>query len=271
MARILVIEDNPDSLELMRFLLGAYGHAVIACSDADSGIASARRQAPELILCDIHLPGKDGYQVAREIRQDAQLGDTPLIAVSALVQPDERARGLQAGFDGYIDKPIDPERFCLQVAAFLPLGVHAGRTTGRAGAPAAGAKILLIDDTTAYRGLIAKTLASGGYAVKVSAHVEDALELTQAEFPDLIVCDTCASAADGFDSVRRVNSEPHLAKIPLLVLTTFDRGESERRGALRAGVVRWLMRPFEPQQLLNEVVHCLTEYSGAEHGNDSCR
>ena len=72
-ARILVIEDNPTNLELLSYLLTSFGHKVIAAGDGESGLEMARREKPELVICDVQMPRMDGYQVAKEFKQDAAL------------------------------------------------------------------------------------------------------------------------------------------------------------------------------------------------------
>lgn len=131
MARILVIEDNAENLELMVYLLEAFGHTVITAVDGTSGLAAAPRERPEIVLCDLHLPGIDGYEVCRRLKADPGLRRIPLIAVTASAMAGDRARGLATGFDGYIAKPIDPERFVGEVEGFLPAG-GGGERAGRA-------------------------------------------------------------------------------------------------------------------------------------------
>lgn len=133
MARILVIEDNPENLELMVYLLRAFGHLPLAATDAGKGLAAAARELPDLILCDLHLPGVDGYEVARRLGDDPDLGRIPRVAVTASAMAGDRARGLAAGFDGYIEKPIDPETFVREIESYLP-----AVRPGGAAAPGAG-------------------------------------------------------------------------------------------------------------------------------------
>jgi CheY-like chemotaxis protein len=121
-ARILVIEDNADNLELMVYLLEAFGHAVTAAVDGAGGLAAAASERPEVILCDLHLPGIDGYEVCRRLKADPALRRIPLLAVTASAMAGDRDRGLATGFDGYIAKPIDPERFVTEVESFLSAG-----------------------------------------------------------------------------------------------------------------------------------------------------
>ena len=125
MATVLIIEDNSDNLELMAYLLDAFGHVPLSAGDGDSGIALARSARPDLIVCDVQLPGADGYAVARRLKLDDELRSIPLIAVTALAMVGDREKVLSGGFDGYLSKPIDPASFVAQLSQFLPSGVAA--------------------------------------------------------------------------------------------------------------------------------------------------
>ena len=118
-ARILIVEDNAANLEVMRYLLCAYGHTVVYASDGEHGVAMARSELPDLILCDVQLPGLDGYGVAQRLKGDPACGCKPLIAITALAMVGDRDRVLAAGFDGYMTKPITPETFVSEVDSFL--------------------------------------------------------------------------------------------------------------------------------------------------------
>ena len=128
-ARILVIEDNPANLELARYLLTVHGYAVLTASDGRQGLDSALRERPDLILCDLQMPWLDGYQVLQQLR--GQL-DAVVIALTAFSMPNDRQQVLSAGFDGYLSKPIDPERFVAEVEAFLRPENRAPQSAARA-------------------------------------------------------------------------------------------------------------------------------------------
>lgn len=118
-ARILVIEDNATNLDLMTYLLEASGYAVIAATTAEEGIQLATAMGPDLVLCDIQLPDRDGLEVAAILRRDDRLRPKPLVAVTAMAMVGDRERILAGGFDGYISKPIEPEQFLALLAHFL--------------------------------------------------------------------------------------------------------------------------------------------------------
>jgi CheY-like chemotaxis protein len=127
-ARILVIEDDPNTLELMTYLLTAFGHTVLTAENGVAGLAMARAERPDLIACDIQLPQLDGLGVARELAKDPELAGIPLIAVTAFSMVGDRETILSAGFDDYISKPIEPEKFVAQLDRYLPAALHARRT-----------------------------------------------------------------------------------------------------------------------------------------------
>jgi CheY-like chemotaxis protein len=118
-SRILVIEDNAANLELMVYLLSAFGHTVLSAVDGEQGLARALAERPDLVLCDIHMPKMDGYEVARRLKMDPDCRTIPMVAVTASAMVGDRGRVLKAGFDGYLAKPIDPETFVEQIERFL--------------------------------------------------------------------------------------------------------------------------------------------------------
>jgi PAS domain S-box-containing protein len=103
--RVLIIEDNYDAAESLRDVLELDGHSVETAPDGPDGLAIARRFAPEIVLCDIGLPGMDGFEVARAIRADAALRATFLVALTGYATPEDVARAREAGFDTHLAKP----------------------------------------------------------------------------------------------------------------------------------------------------------------------
>jgi CheY-like chemotaxis protein len=119
-ARILLIEDNAQNRYLTRFLLEQYGHEIILAENGPQGLELAAAVHPDLILLDIQLPGMDGHAVARALKSDPQLRAIPIIAVTSYAMVGDREKCLEAGAEGYIEKPINPETFVAEVERFLP-------------------------------------------------------------------------------------------------------------------------------------------------------
>lgn len=123
--RILVVEDNAANLELVRYLLSYKGYTVLLARDGPQGVALALQEHPDLILCDLQLPGFDGFQVLQALREWREKRATVVIALTAFSMPNDRHKVLTAGFDGYMAKPIDPEKFLDEIALYLPVAKRA--------------------------------------------------------------------------------------------------------------------------------------------------
>ncbi|GAA3972717.1 PAS domain-containing protein [Allohahella marinimesophila] len=115
--RILIIEDNIDSGTTMRDLLQMHGHEVVVVHDGQTGLDTAQTFRPDVVLCDIGLPGMDGYDVARRIRSDKHLADTVLIALSGYAMPEDLERASGAGFDHHLAKPADLRKLSTLLAS----------------------------------------------------------------------------------------------------------------------------------------------------------
>jgi CheY-like chemotaxis protein len=120
MARILIIEDNTADLELAQYLLEHSGHKVLLATDGRMGLAVARRERPDLIVCDLQLPVPEGLGMLEQLRLDAAVARTPIVAVTPVALSADADKTRLAGFDGYFSKPIEPATFVVQIEAFLP-------------------------------------------------------------------------------------------------------------------------------------------------------
>jgi two-component system cell cycle response regulator DivK len=118
-AQILIVEDNPRNLKLARDVLGHHGYRTLEAEDAEQGLALARSERPALILMDVQLPGMDGVAALDRLRRDPETSGIRVIALTAFAMPADRERFLAAGFDGYLEKPIDVASFPGQIAALL--------------------------------------------------------------------------------------------------------------------------------------------------------
>ncbi len=113
--RILIIEDDESSLELFAYLIEASNHSTLLAKSAREGLEIARRELPDLIVCDVVLPEMDGFDLIKELRADMRLRSIPVIAVTILTDSGDRERLLSAGFDDYIPKPIWSKKFVGQL------------------------------------------------------------------------------------------------------------------------------------------------------------
>ena len=119
---ILVVEDNERNLKLLRDVLEYAGYDVRVARTAEDGISLAASEPPDLVLMDLQLPGIDGMEALRRLRENPRTADIPVVAVTAQAMKQDRERALEAGFNGYIEKPISVRAFPDQVRGFLPAG-----------------------------------------------------------------------------------------------------------------------------------------------------
>ncbi|MGA3009031.1 MAG: response regulator [Terracidiphilus sp.] len=265
---ILIIEDNQTNMELMVYLLGAFGYEVSTAPDGREGIDIALGQGPDLILCDLEMPRMNGYEVATHLRAQSTLPPIPIIAVTALAMVGDRDKVLASGFDGYISKPIYPETFVDQVEVFIPHHKRPPRAKLSSEVVPARAHdlkstravVLLVDDSPINVELVCSVLEPTGYTVISANTVAVAMELARHKSIDLILSDLHMSPESGLAFLEHVKADARLKPIPFILLTasmTDPRGGEEEK-ALQLGVARFLSRPIAPEQLLLEVEACLT-------------
>ncbi|HXI38695.1 MAG TPA: response regulator [Bryobacteraceae bacterium] len=269
--RILIIDDHVDNLELMSYLLKAFGYATLAASDGLEGLKLAGQEQPDLIICDIQLPGIDGFEVAKRVKSDAQLRAIPLVGITALAMVGDRDRVLQAGFDGYIPKPIAPETFVSDIETFLKPGQQ--RSGIRVAAVEAGeaprrhlngqttqshrGTILVVDDVAANLELARSIFEPSGFNVRLAADVDSAMESATEHLPDLILSDVNMPRATGFELLLRIKADPRLRPVPVVLITGTSPQDMIADHALAIGATKFLRRPIDSDILLAEIENCL--------------
>jgi diguanylate cyclase (GGDEF)-like protein/PAS domain S-box-containing protein len=249
-ARILIIEDNPTNMELMTYLLNAFGYTALMAHDGEQGVAMARQELPDLIICDVHLPKLDGYGVVAQLKKDPALRPIPTLAVTALAMVGDRERLLAAGFDGYIGKPIEPDTFVTQIESFLP---------GEMSPPAKNdiSTILIVDDHVLNREFLMTLLGYGGHRLLEAANGVEGLRMVKQEKPDLVISDILMPNMDGYEFVTRMHRDPETANVPVIFYTATYR-EREAMAVADACGVRWVLpKPSDPDVILKTVHEAL--------------
>lgn len=245
--RILVIEDNPTNLELLMFLLRASGHKPVAARDGVTGLRLAVDMLPDLIICDIQLPTIDGYEVARRIKQDERLKPITLVAVTACAMPADRERSLEAGFDGYITKPISPYTFCEDVSRFLTSAKS--QAAAEIDQPAYGADILVAEHSALNRSVLNAVLEPTGCCFRVARAVDEALEIMRNEHPSLLIAELelPGGGAEALVNARCESLTTGQSACLVLLPAGSDEGAAQYLQRLGCDLMRW---PIDPPRLL---------------------
>lgn len=118
-SKVLIIEDNIQNMYMLAFLLEHNNYEVIQAYTGEDGITIAKKVKPDIILLDIQLPGMDGYTVTRKLREFQEIKDTPIIAVTSFAMLGEKEKAIEAGANGYIEKPVDPENFIMKMTKII--------------------------------------------------------------------------------------------------------------------------------------------------------
>jgi putative two-component system response regulator len=119
--RILIVDDNPDNIFLSRELLSSRGYDVTTATNADAAMAAIQAQHPDLILLDVIMPGRSGYELCRELKENVQTRLIPVVMITGLTDIESKVRGIEAGADDFLNKPIFPEELFARVRSLLKM------------------------------------------------------------------------------------------------------------------------------------------------------
>ena len=240
---VLVIEDDPSAVRLLREYLEAAGYPVRVAATGESGLASGLEHKPAAIILDVLLPGIDGWEVLRRLKADDRTHDVPVIIVTVV---EERDVGLALGAADYLVKPIHRQALLRCLARYVVTGTEGGPTR----------RVLVIDDEAAALALIRAALEPEGYEVVTVQGGRAALEWAHdGQLVDLVVCDLMMPDVDGFEVIAALKRERRTADVPIVVCTAHDLS-SEQKSRLngqilgivakgqdaRLGLLDWLSR-----------------------------
>jgi signal transduction histidine kinase/CheY-like chemotaxis protein len=245
-AEVLVIEDDPSAIRLLRTYLEADGYTVRVASDGERGLAEARGRAPAAIILDVLLPGVDGWEVLRRLKADPELRDVPVIVVTVV---DERELGLALGAVDYYLKPVD------RTALLARLSRYTFSTKARQGT----VRVLAIDDDPAALELVRAALEPEGFELVGHTDPVAALAAAGEGAFDLVICDLVMPGMDGFEVIAQLQQDARTREVPILVLTARILSEEDKsrlngniigiveKGAgARERLLEWLRRAVRP-------------------------
>ncbi len=202
---LLIIEDDPHAVQLLRTYLEPAGYTISDAATGSAGLAAARTHRPDAILLDLHLPDMDGWQVLHSIRADPALREIPVFIVSVI---DERRAGQAVGAADYFIKPINRSRLLARLAEHVI-----------ADATARAPRVLLIDGDPHWLTLVAADLQGVGAHVTAVNDPARALELARSQTFDLVVTDMAMPTVNDCDLVASLCDQPAAVDVPVLVIT----------------------------------------------------
>jgi two-component system cell cycle response regulator len=259
-ARILVVDDIEANIRLLEAKLTAEYYEVLTASDGPTALAIAAREKPDIVLLDVMMPGMDGFQVCRRLKDDPETRHIPVVLVTALDGRADRISGLEAGADEFLTKPIDDVMLFARVRSLTRLkmvidelrdreasgrrmGVIAGAASRLGGT---GGRVLIVDDHERQAQRIASELSIEHRPV-VESDVEKAL-MTARGPVDLVIVNATARSFDGLRFTAQLRSDEITRHLPVLAIIDYDE-RARLVKALEIGVNDILSKPIDPQEL----------------------
>jgi signal transduction histidine kinase/CheY-like chemotaxis protein len=237
---VLIVEDDPKTRELLRFCLSREGYRVEEAGDGQEALAKAQALQPALVTLDVLLPKKDGWEVLRELKENAATRDIPVMIVSIVDEPEQ---GFSLGASEYLLKPFDRDDLLNRLRSY-------SLATSSLSTPA---KILIIDDDPLAVETLAGMLEPEGFNVKKAYGGQQGLAIALEERPDLMVVDLLMPDMSGFEVVQRLKEQPQTKEIPVFIVTVKDltSDDKQRLNNMAAAVMR--KGAFAREAFLQEV------------------
>ena len=208
---VLVIDDDATARELLVASLERDGFDVVTASGGDEGLTLARELRPVAITLDVLMPGKDGWAVLRELKEDPRLQSTPVVMVSMV---GDRRLGYALGADEHLSKPVERAELL--------------RVLQRYAGDEPPCRVLVVEDDPKTRELMARTLAREGWEVATAENGRVGLERMAEELPELIFLDLMMPVMDGFEFLREVRTSESWRRVPVVVVSAKDLDEHDR-------------------------------------------
>ena len=238
---VLVIDDDPDSRDLLKRTLEADGYTVVTAASGDEGLRLARELTPALITLDVMMPGMDGWAVLQRLKADSALAEVPVMMVTI---SSEREMGSTLGAVEHLTKPVNRDTLRRLAAQYA--------------APDGGGHALVVDDDESIRTLFKRTLDEDGWSVAEAANGAEALEMVRERQPNIVLLDLMMPVMDGFDFLLEFRTRTDCATTPVIVVTAKDLTDDDR-SRLSGGVERIVEKGALTAADLLEHVHSLVE------------
>jgi PAS domain S-box-containing protein len=226
---ILVVEDNPATLRMLRFVLEADGYGVVTAADARSAIEAAAGSLPDLVLQDLILPDMDGFELVRHLRAIPGAAELPILALSGFLGRLEEARSGEAGFTALLVKPILPSQLRHTIRLYLPRQLPLPTAVGD------GRRLLVVDDNAVQLRLARMHFAQVGFDVATAGSAADAMRAAVATRPDIILSDVFMTDVDGFQFCLDVRAQPALRDVPVVLMSARNLTDADRDLGRRVG------------------------------------
>lgn len=265
---ILVVDDVPANVKLLEAKLTKEYYDVITAKDGFEAIEQTKAKKPDLILLDVMMPGIDGFETCRRLKEDPEVSHIPVVMVTALSDPSDRVAGLEAGADDFITKPINDTALFARVRSLVRIKVlidelrlrdKSGSQLGMSASDfsfkfdVSGSHVMMVDDDVIQARRVGEKLAGSGYRISQFADHKQALDFGRSEQGlDLILISTQLADIDGLRLATQFKALETLRHVPIIMLVDEDEQHLMLKG-LELGVNDYLLTPVDFNEMFARV------------------
>jgi two-component system cell cycle response regulator len=264
-AQILVVDDIPANVKLLEAKLTSEYYDVITARDGFEALKQAKEHKPDIILLDVMMPGMDGFETCKKIKEDPEISHIPVVMVTALSEKADRLKGLDCGADDFLTKPINDMALFARVKSLIrikmlldelrlrdktsmQMGIQSDNTMVN---DVSGARVLVIDDDTVQGKQVVAKLGEI-YSVEWLQESADALKMvTEGDF-DAVLISTTLGDADGLRLASQIKSQEETRNVPMLVMVDEDDTRLMYK-ALELGINDYLTIPVDRNEMIARV------------------
>ena len=275
-ARILVVDDEPQNLELMEAILQDAGYEVFPAAGGEEALALAHEKRPDVIILDLMMPGLSGFEVCARVKMDPQTGGIPVLFVTALNQIADKERALAVGGDDFLTKPVQCAELLARVEALLKVR-HLNRDLDRALAylqelemarhapqvqeggqgsrPSIGAPVILVvDDEPLIRQMFCDILHGAGYITHAAENGPQAVEIARKETIDVVLLDIMMPGMSGLDVLAKLGE---LTPNSPVIIATASPTSDNAIAALRLGAFDFIVKGFKSEVMISTMARAV--------------
>ncbi len=246
---VMVADDDEEFCDLLKMFLESNSYKPLIINDAQKVVQAAKEKNPNLLLLDLMMPRKDGFQIMDELQDEAQTAEIPIIVLSALRLNDYQEKGVLTGLPEIISKEL-PKDIVLKVIK---------NCIGKNNSPeikeldkTIKPRVLIADDQTELLLLMKETLENEGFEVAAANDGKEALQMAFESHPDIAVLDYNMPHKDGLAVAAELKDNPLFAHVPIIIVTAYSEKQTKMKG-LSMGIDDYLIKPVDTDELIARI------------------
>ncbi|MDY7033609.1 MAG: response regulator, partial [Thermodesulfobacteriota bacterium] len=263
-SKILIVDDKPLNVKLLAAIIPVEEYQIIKAYDGMEALEKSLSESPDLILLDILMPGMDGYEVTKKLKEDSHTRYIPIVLITSLDEEEDKVKGLEAGADEFLNKPVNPHELLARVRSLILLKQYREELSKRVQTQQTFALstnhhettqadkdlpvILVVEDNKSDAMLIKHSLHGQPYRIKLVRDGDEAISYIRKERVDLLLLDILLPHTDGFEVCRCVKDGENTKTIQIVLITCLSDLEIKIKG-INLGADDFLVKPINQEEI----------------------